>query len=134
MRADTVDRESVAKMVRSFYEKIVQDDIVGPYFTKALGSDLKNAKWHEHFRTLDNFWLLLMEGEEGYMGDPFGPHAFIGELYAETFDRWLEIFTEHVYEHFEPEIAEKFTKKGEILAMRFMVLLEIEPTPKNTQG
>lgn len=126
MLADRVDRASVEKMVRRFYEKLVQDYIVGPYFIKALGSDLKNDKWYEHFRTLNHFWLFLMEGEAGYMGDPFGPHAFIGELYAETFERWLTLFNEHIHEHYEKEIADKFYKKAEILAKQFMENLEIE--------
>lgn len=126
MLTNSVDRASVEKMVRSFYERLVQDDVVGPYFIKVLGSDLKNDKWYEHFKTLDKFWLLLMEGEEGYMGDPFGPHAFIGELYAETFERWLKIFKAHINEHYEKEIADKFYKKAEVLAKQFMQNLEIE--------
>ena len=125
MPSETVDRASVEKMVRSFYAKLVRDEIVGPYFIRALGSDLGNDKWYEHFRTLDNFWLYMMEGDEGYMGDPFGPHAFIGKLSAETFERWLEVFNAHVHEHYTREIAEKFYRKSEILAKRFMVNLEI---------
>lgn len=126
MRSDTVDRASVEKMVRSFYETVMHDALVGPYFIRALGSDLKNDKWYEHFRTLVNFWLFMMEGEEGYRGDPFVPHAFIGELDAETFARWLVLFSDHVHHHFTPGIAEKFYKKAEILADRFMINLEIE--------
>lgn len=120
MLADTVDRTSVERMVRTFYAKIVQDDIVGPYFIRTLGGDLNNDKWYEHFHTLENFWMLLMEGEEGYYGDPFPAHAFIGQLYKETFDRWLTIFDAHVHEHFVPEIADKFNKKAQIVARRLM--------------
>ena len=125
MLHDTVDRANVEKMVRSFYAMIVQDDIVGPFFTRALGSDLKNDKWYDHFRTLDNFWLMLMKGEPGYFGDPFGPHAFLGELSPETFDRWLKRFDEHIRTLYVPEIADKFYKKAEILAKQFQERLEI---------
>jgi len=123
--ATEVDRPSVERMVRSFYEKLIQDDIVGPYFIKALGDDLKNDKWYEHLQTLDKFWLLMMGEEKGYVGDPFLPHVFIGELYVETFERWLEIFKEHIYEHYIPEIANKFYRKSVILSDRFMEGLEI---------
>ena len=68
---------------------------------------------------------MLMNGESGYMGDPFFPHSFLGELYPETFERWLEVFDEHVRKLFIPEIAEKFYKKGEILSEQFMQRLEI---------
>ncbi len=123
--ATEVDRPSVEKMVRSFYEKLIQDDIVGPYFIKALGDDLRNDKWYEHFQTLDKFWLLMMGEEKGYAGDPMLPHVFIGEMYVETFERWLEIFKEHIYEHYVPEIANKFYSKSVILSERFMKGLEI---------
>ena len=120
MLCDTVDRGDVEKMVRSFYAMIVKDDLVGPYFVRALGSDLKNDKWYEHYRTLDNFWLMLMTGEPGYFGDPFGPHAFLGDLSPEIFDRWLKLFDEHIRKYYVSEIADKFSKKAEILAKQFM--------------
>ncbi len=125
MLATEVDRGSIERMVRSFYEMLIKDDLVGPFFIKALGDDLKNDKWYDHFRTLDNFWLMMMTGERGYMGDPFLPHVFIGRLTEETFERWLELFNKHIHEHFIPEIADKFYKKSEILAKQFMVQLEI---------
>lgn len=126
MLIDEVDRVSVEKMVRQFYGTIIKDDIVGPYFIRALGDDLTNYKWHEHLNTLNNFWLTMMNGEKNYWGDPFPPHAFIGELYPKTFERWLELFRETVDEIFTPEIADKFYKKSEVLADRFMEYLEVE--------
>ncbi len=126
--ATEVDRRSVEPMVRSFYAMLVKDDLVGPFFIKALGDDLKNDKWYEHYRTLDNFWLMMMTGERGYMGDPFLPHVFIGNLTVETFDRWLELFNKHVHEHFVPEIAEKFYKRAEVLSRKFMQWLHIDNT------
>ncbi|NOR55044.1 MAG: globin, partial [Sulfurovum sp.] len=92
MLYDTVERVSVEPMVRDFYAMLVKDDLVGPYFTQALGEDLKNDKWYEHFKTLESFWLMLMTGEPGYFGDPFGPHAFLPNLSEEVFARWLELF------------------------------------------
>lgn len=68
---------------------------------------------------------MLMNGEPGYMGDPFPPHAFIGPLYPETFEPWLKLFNEHVHQLFVPEIAEKFYKKSEILAEQFIDKLGI---------
>nr|WP_275848551.1 group III truncated hemoglobin [Sulfurimonas sp. SAG-AH-194-I05] len=124
MLYNTVDRTSVEIMVRTFYEVLIKDAIVGPFFIKALGDDFKNDKWYEHFRTLEKFWLMMMNGEPGYTGDPFGPHAFF-RLTPETFDCWLQRFKEHVAQYFIPEIADKFYKKSEILAEQFMQRLEI---------
>ena len=120
MPFDTVDRPEIEIMIREFYARILKDETVGPYFIRALGDDLNSPKWYEHFNTLYNFWVLIMTGRRGYGGDPYPPHAFIGKLYPETFERWLEIFHEVVCEYFTPDIAEKFYKKAEILAEQFM--------------
>jgi len=120
-----VNRANVEKMVRTFYAMLIKDDLVGPFFIKTLGSDLNNDKWQEHYKTLDNFWLMLMTGEKGYKADPFLPHVHIGQLYEETFVRWLELFNKHVHQQYTPEIAKKFNKKAEILAKKFMQGLEI---------
>ena len=126
MLSDVVDRPSVERMVRHFYRVILKDEVVGHYFISALGDDLRNDKWYDHLRTLDNFWLFMMAGEEGYTGDPFFPHSFMGELYPETFDRWLELFDKTVHQFFVPEIASEFNKKAKFLSADFRERLEID--------
>ncbi|MDF1875773.1 group III truncated hemoglobin [Sulfurimonas sp. SAG-AH-194-I05] len=121
----TVNRENIEIMVRDFYTIILKDDILGPYFINALGDDVTKGKWPEHFHTLDSFWVLMMMGKRGYQGDPFPPHAFIGQLYLETFEQWLKLFHEVVYRLYIPEIAEKFYKKAEILGAQFINNLDI---------
>lgn len=120
MPYDSVDRPSIERMVREFYTDVLQDDILGPIFIKALGNDLKNGKWHEHLNTLYNFWMQMMTGESPYQGHPFPPHAFLGPLHRETFERWLELFHATVYRLFVPEVADKFYRKADILAEQFM--------------
>lgn len=117
---EIVDRVTINQMVREFYATVLKDDLLSPFFTKALGDDLKNGKWHEHLHTLDNFWLLMMTGKKGYGGDPFPPHAFLGPLSEETFERWLKLFKETVSRLFIPEIADKFYLKAQKLAEIFM--------------
>jgi len=126
MPYDTVDRGKIEQMVREFYTVVLKDDILSPFFINALGDDLKNGKWYEHLNTLVNFWMLMMEGEKNYWGDPFPPHAFLGPLSPETFERWLELFHEVVYRLFVPEIADKFYKKAVILAEQFQENLSDE--------
>ncbi len=127
MPFNSVDRGNIEKMVRRFYTTVLEDDVVGPFFIRALGADINNDKWYEHLNTLTRFWLLMMTGERnGYWGDPFPPHAFIGPLYRSTFERWLELFHGVVYELFVPEIAEKFYTKADALAEQFMENLEVD--------
>lgn len=126
MPSDIVNRATITPMLRQFYKTLLQDDEVSPYFIRALGEDLQSEKWKTHLDTLDNFWLKMMTGKGAYGGHPFPPHAFLGEMYYETFARWLEVFHATVHQFFIPEIAEKFYKKSEILAAQFMDNLDIE--------
>jgi hemoglobin len=68
----------------------------------------------------------MMTGKRGYGGDPFPPHAFIGPLNRETFERWLQLFQKTVNELFVPEIANKFFTKANKLAEQFIENLGID--------
>lgn len=125
MLFDTVDRSTVNVMVRQFYVTLLEDELTSPYFINSLGADLDGEKWKDHLTTLDNFWLLMMTGKPGYGGHPFPPHAFLGELYPETFERWLKLFKIAVNQYFIPEIADKFYKKSEVFAKQFMDNLDM---------
>jgi len=126
MPYDTVDRGKIEQLVREFYAVVLKDDMLAPFFIKALGEDLNNGKWYEHLHVLASFWDLMMTGKRGYPGDPFPPHAFIGPLYRETFERWLKLFRETVDRLFIPEIADKFYQKADRLAEQFMDNLGVD--------
>ena len=113
-------------MVHDFYSIILKDDELGPFFTRALGDDIENGKWPEHFQTLLDFWILMMIGRPGYNGDPFPPHAFLGRLTRENFEHWLVLFKEVVYRLYTQEIGDKFYKKATILAEQFIDNLGID--------
>ena len=126
MKYDTVDRGKIEDLVHEFYTLVLKDELLSPFFIKALGDDLKNGKWHEHLNTLVNFWMLMMEGEKNYWGDPFPPHAFLGPLSHETFERWLELFKGVLSDLFVTEIADKFYKKAEVLSGQFIENLGLD--------
>ena len=125
MLVDTVDRGHVEKLVRHFYAAILEDDILRPFFVGKLGEDFNGSRWYEHLRLLDNFWMMMMTGERGYMGDPFPAHAFIGNLTPESFERWLQLFRKSLDHFFTPELADKFYRKAEILAAQFIENLSL---------
>ena len=126
MLYETVDRGKVEMLVRTFYDRVLRDEILSPFFIKALGNDLDNGKWYEHLHTLDDFWVLMMTGKKGYRGDPFPPHAFLGLSTRGPFEQWLKLFKITVEELFIEEIAEKFYKKADILAEQFIENLDID--------
>ena len=124
MLHDSIDRASVEKFVRAFYVRALNDDEISPYFIEALGNDLTDPKWQEHYTLLDDFWLMMMTGEKSYTRDPFEPHLYISRLTYDSFQRWLMLFKEELVLHYTPEIVEKFYKKADILASNFIKMLE----------
>jgi len=126
MLYDTVGRGNIEELVRKFYASVLKDDLLAPFFIKALGDDLKNGKWHEHLNTLYNFWMLMMTGISPYGGHPYPPHAFLGLTSRDVFERWLELFKETLDELFVPEISDKFYKKADLLAEQFIDNLGID--------
>jgi hemoglobin len=125
MLVEDIDRGSIEKLVRAFYAKILQDEVLAPFFINALGYDMKNDKWYEHLITLDNFWLGLMLEEGKYMGDPLLPHMFLGGLTPEIFDQWLKLFRSTLDEIYTPSNVRKFHGKAKALSTRFINDLEL---------
>jgi len=122
---EEIDRASIEKLVRTFYAKVIEDELIGPFFIRTLGDDFTSFQWYEHFNLLDNFWLGMVLEEGHYRGDPFMPHVFLGELTKEEFDRWLEIFRETLEEIYAPIQVLKFYGKAKGITKRFMTDLEI---------
>ncbi len=126
MLIDTIDRGSIEKLVRAFYAKILEDELLRPFFVRTLGDDLSNDKWYEHLHTLDNFWLSLLTGEGRYMGDPLMPHMFLGGLEQRHFEQWLKLFRETLDTRFTPEVAIKIHGRAKALSTRFISDLELD--------
>ncbi len=125
MLVSEVNRENLSQMIRTFYKMILADKTVNPYFIMALGNDPESQEWQEHYKILEDFWLMLMTGEKVYTRDAYEPHENMAELYRETFERWLELFDEVVHLYYTPKLAQKFYKRAEVLSRKFMQWLDI---------
>ena len=51
MKADITSREDLDLLMRSFYDKLLSDDVVSYLFTEVIELDLE-----EHFPRLVDFW------------------------------------------------------------------------------
>lgn len=115
-----VNKENLNRMVVSFYSKILNDDIVGPFFIEKLGSDLKSEEWKAHIELLTNFWASIAIGDTEYRGNPFAPHMHLNGLSRAAFTQWLVVFFETVDSVYEPQIANFFKQRSETVAGNFM--------------
>lgn len=98
-KPDISSREDLDRLMRSFYNKLLVDDVVGYLFTEVIDLDLE-----DHFPRLVNFWEVQLLNAGRYEGNPMGVHMDLHAKESLTkahFERWLEHFNSSVDEFFE---------------------------------
>ena len=99
MKPDIQNREDLDILMRSFYDKLLVDDVVGYLFTEVIDLDLE-----EHFPRIVDFWEVQLLNGGRYQGNPMKIHLdlhFKEPLTKAHFDRWLEHFNNSVDERFD---------------------------------
>jgi hemoglobin len=126
-RADLTGRTDIELLVRSFYRYAAMDELLGPIFSAA------HVDWPSHIETLTEFWAWQLLGERGYVGNPLRAHEPIHARtpFSDThFERWLELFTTTVDEHFIGPTAEVAKQRAAKMAHAMRHLLADErPDP-----
>ena len=120
MQAEKITHENIRTLVMNFYAKIINDDIVGPFFIAKLGEDIHSELWQTHLETIVGFWTSLAFGKPRYNGNLFLPHTQLGQLKRETFEQWLKLFAETLDEVYVERIAESFKERSRLIARNFM--------------
>ena len=89
-------REDVILLVDNFYEKVKQDELLGPLFI--------HVNWPHHLPIMYSFWSSMLLGEQSYQGNPFQRHVGL-PITGVHFERWLELFHCTVDENFAGDKA-----------------------------
>ena len=104
-----IDERMIERLVRSFYEKIRQDALLGPIF------DARIHDWEPHLQRMCAFWssVALMSGR--YHGSPMTKHLPL-PADAVHFDHWLALFEETVREVCPPEAEAHLVERARRIA------------------
>jgi hemoglobin len=100
---DIETRADCERLVRAFYGKAMEDELIGWIFTDVAKLDLE-----EHVPVITSFWETVLLGDRSYYGGAFGVHAKIhekAELKKAHFERWLVLWCRTVDEMFDGERA-----------------------------
>lgn len=117
---DLRSRDDVERLVRSFYRDAAMDDRLGPIFA-AAGVD-----WPSHIERLTDFWSWQLLGTRRYIGNPLRAHQPVHDATPFTdahFERWLELFTGTVDDHFRGPTAEMAKARAARMASALRRLL-----------
>lgn len=102
------NREDVSLLVHKFYEKIRNDDLLGPIFESHIADD----HWKVHLDKLTDFWETNLFGIPKFKGNPTQKHINVDknmnhQIEQTHFGKWLQLWFETIDELFEGEYADK---------------------------
>lgn len=104
-RTDIASADDVALLVREFYTRVYDDDVLRPMFAEVAGIDLE-----EHLPKMERFWGTVLFGQRLYQGNPMSVHRRLDSLKPLKevhFIRWLSLFRLTVDRLFAGPTAER---------------------------
>ena len=104
MKSDLRTREDIYLLVSSFYNKVIKDDVIGPFFNSI-------QDWDVHLEHLTTFWESSLFLKTKYLGNPLETHVKVDNANNSTitelhFGLWLNLWFQTIDEFFEGEHAE----------------------------
>ncbi|HRP52197.1 MAG TPA: group III truncated hemoglobin [Fluviicola sp.] len=115
MKKDILNRSDIEKVVKLFYQKVREDNIIGSFFNEVI-----KINWVKHEKILTDFWenALLYSGE--YEGNPILKHKEINAKFKTKtihFKRWEELFNQTIDELFKGENAQKMKSQAAAISL-----------------
>jgi hemoglobin len=119
--AKGVTEDMIRRLVETFYDRVLQDEELGPIFRRALAH-----RWSEHLAIMVDFWSSVALRTGRYQGKPQQAHRAL-RLEEAHFGRWLALFETTAREVCEPAIAEFFIDRAQRIADSLQIGLNIGP-------
>ncbi len=108
----SLTEENIALLVRTFYSRAREDEMLGPIFDVAV------ADWEHHLAQITDFWSSMMLKTGRYNGRPMRPHLML-PLTGAHFDRWLALFEPTTREIFDTDVADALILRARRIADSF---------------
>lgn len=122
-----IDEAMIERLVRSFYEKVRKDPLLGPVFDERI------SDWEPHLQRMCAFWssVALMSGR--YHGRPMEKHTVL-PVDARHFDQWLQLFERTAYEVCPEAAARHFVERAHRIAESLELGIAMENGVLLTKG
>ena len=128
-KKEIIHRADVFLLVKSFYNKIKEDDLIGVIFLKMIPEN----EWNDHLEKLTDFWETNLFFVRKYKGNPIQVHKNVDEKFEhsisqEHFGRWLQLWFATIDELFYGEKADQAKERARnIASMLFMKIFKNKP-------
>ncbi|MDW3652671.1 MAG: group III truncated hemoglobin [Bacteroidia bacterium] len=124
---DISSREDIELLVHNFYEKVKQDELIGPVFHR-LGPEF----WDYHTPIMVEFWSGILLHVGNYPGGLIWKHIMIDKqtpLEPEHFARWKKLFTEALYSTFKGSVADEAMTRVKVVEQVMMAKIKASRNP-----
>ncbi len=121
MKKDILNRKDIVVLVDRFYDKVKQDERIGPFFNEVV-----KVNWTKHLEAMYNFWENVVFHTGNYEGNPMSKHQAMHQkrpMRMEHFSQWLSLFNETVNEHFQGKNAEAIKQRASSIGTVMQVKL-----------
>ena len=126
--ADLCTEEEIVELVHRFYDKVRQDEMLGPIF----GRHVKD--WDKHLPTLVDFWSSALLGTARFRGSPMPKHVSLPGLTIELFQRWLLLFRQTTGALPNAALAEKANDLAKRIAQSLWYGYQMSQEPSTLKG
>jgi hemoglobin len=103
-RFDITDHRDVACLVDVFYDRVRDDDLLGPIF-----DDIAHVDWATHLPRMNDFWESVLFARATFKGAPLLVHRALARrtpLTTAAFEHWIALFQSTVDDLFSGPMAE----------------------------
>lgn len=120
-----LDEAALPALLARFYEKVRQDDQLGPLFNDAVHD------WAQHLERLGDFWSSVMLTSGRYKGSPVVLHlAHAPRITPAMFERWLALWAEATSEMLPGPVAAAMQGKARRIAETLEAALRTHAAPQ----
>ncbi|GAA3584186.1 group III truncated hemoglobin [Snuella lapsa] len=115
LKKDIKTREDVFLLVSSFYSKIREDEVLGPFFNDII------VDWDAHLERLTDFWEASLFLKTKYLGNPLEAHIQVDKknnnsITEKHFGLWLNLWLQTIDELFAGDYAENAKSRARKMA------------------
>lgn len=125
---DLTDRDDIVVLVNRFYDRIREDDRLGPVFNEVV-----KVHWETHLPKMYDFWDTVLFRAGTFRGNPLAAHAKLvplTDMGRGTFEHWLTLFRATVAELFEGQNAGHIVRCAEDMANVIFSKINGVPDPR----
>jgi len=128
---DISDRSDIEKLVKKFYDKAMNDLIIGHIFQNHMSETLE-----KHLPIICDFWESILLENGKYKGNPILKHIDLSkrtDLGNFHFKQWIKLWEETINLMFEGALANQAKEKARLMKELMVIKIKQSQNPNFIQ-